>query len=73
MPLPEVLVAEFRMALTASWIAEFVLEFVELDVLDSPRSSASVSLVVGSKLDRSELIVLVLIPLLLGALPANQA
>jgi hypothetical protein len=67
MPLPEVLVAEFRMAFTASWIAESVLELVELDVLDSPKSSASDSLVLGFKLDRSELMELVLIPLLLCA------
>jgi hypothetical protein len=53
------------MAFTASWIAEFWLELVELDVLDSPKSSASDSLVLGFKLDRSELIELVLIPLLL--------
>jgi hypothetical protein len=65
MPLPEVLVAEFRMAFTASWIAAEVLELVALDVLDSPRSSASDSL------DRSELIPVVLIPHLLGASAAR--
>ena len=71
MPLPEVLVAEFRMAFTASWIAAEVLELVALDVLDSPRSSASDSLVLGFKLDRSELIPVVLIPHLLGASAAR--
>src|SRR5208337_3265048 len=53
MPLPEVLVAEFRMAFTASWVAEFSLELVELDVPDSPRSSAIDSLL-GLELFRSE-------------------
>jgi hypothetical protein len=59
------------MAFTASWIAEFVLELVELDALDSPRSSASDSLVLGFKLDRSELMELVLIPFLLCASAAR--
>ena len=47
MPLPEVLVAEFRMAFTASWIASFELEFVEVELeeLDSPRSWLSDSVV----------------------------
>jgi hypothetical protein len=71
MPLPEVLVAEFRMAFTASWIAEFSLELVELEVVDSPRSSLSGSLVVFPKLERSEAIELVLIPLLLCASAAR--
>jgi len=59
------------MAFTASWIAALVLELVELEVLDSPRSSASDSLVLGFKADRSELIPLVLIPLLLCASAAR--
>src|SRR5208337_99193 len=67
MPLPEVLVAEFRMAFTAPWIASFSLELVELEEVDSPRSSLRGSLVVFPKLDRSELIELVPIPLLLCA------
>jgi hypothetical protein len=54
------------MAFTASCSAAFVLELVELDVLDSPKSSVTDSLVLGFKLERSELIELVLIPLLLG-------
>jgi hypothetical protein len=70
-PLPEVLVAEFRMAFTASWIAAFWLELVELDVLDSPRSSASDSVLLGLKADRSELMPLVLITLLLCAAVAR--
>ena len=55
------------MAFTASWIADVVLELVELEELcDSPRSSLSDSVVeLLSKRDRSELIELVLIPLLL--------
>ncbi len=60
MPLPEVLVAEFRMAFTACWIAVEVLVFVE--ELDCPRSWLSVSVVLGFKADRSELIPVVLIP-----------
>jgi hypothetical protein len=72
MPLPEVLVAEFRMAFTASWIADVVLELEELEELVSPRSSLSDSVVEPfSKLDRSELIELVLIPLLLCAWTAR--
>jgi hypothetical protein len=56
------------MAFTASWIASVALELVEVVLeLDSPRSWASDSLVaLVSKLDRSELMELVLIPLLLG-------
>jgi hypothetical protein len=59
MPLPEVLVAEFKMAFTASWSVSLLLALVELVVLDSPSSSASDS-VLGFKLDRRELIELVL-------------
>src|SRR5208282_3534158 len=68
MPLPEVLVAEFRMAFTASWIASEELEFVEdaeLVELVSPRSWLSDSVVEPlPRLDSSELMELVLIPLL---------
>jgi hypothetical protein len=56
------------MAFTAFWIASVALELVEvvLEELDFPRSWASDSLVaLVSKLDRSELMELVLIPLLL--------
>ena len=64
------------MAFTASWIADEELELVELEVLDSPRSWANDSLVeLESKLDRSELIELVLIPsspLRLGGLRRGQ-
>jgi hypothetical protein len=50
------------MAFTASWIAAFVLEFVELDVLDSPRSWLIDSVLeLPARLDRSELTELVLI------------
>ncbi len=74
MPLPEVLVAEFRMAFTASWMAEVTLELVELEEVDCPRSSLSDSVELLPKLDRSELIELVLIPLfLLGASAARGA
>jgi len=52
------------MAFTASWIADEVLELVEVEVLDSPRSWLSDSVELLPKLDRSELIELVLIPLL---------
>jgi hypothetical protein len=66
MPLPEVLVAEFRMASTASRIAAFSLEVEEVEEeLVSPRSWLSDSLELPTKLDRSELMELVLIPLLL--------
>jgi hypothetical protein len=66
MPLPEVLVAEFRMAFTASWIAAVPLELVELEEADCPRSSLSDWVVEPlSRLDRSELMELVLIPHLL--------
>src|SRR5208283_3202342 len=65
MPLPEVFVAEFRMALTASWMADVWFEFVEV-VEVCPSSWLSDSVVEPvPKLDRSELIELVLIPLLL--------
>jgi hypothetical protein len=68
MPLPDVLVAEFRMAFTASWIASVPLEFVEVEELVPPNSWLSDSLVeLLPKLDRSELIELVLIPFLLCA------
>jgi len=58
MPLPEVLVAEFRMAFTA-----FLLELVELDPdeLDCPKSWLNDSVEELPKLDRSELTELVLI------------
>jgi hypothetical protein len=59
MPVPEVPVAEFRMAFTASWIAVEVL--VELEELDCPRSSLSDSVLLEPKEDRSEVIPLVLI------------
>jgi hypothetical protein len=63
MPLPAVLVAEFRMAFTASWIADEVFELVEVDVLDCPRSWLRDSVLeLLPKLDRSELMELVLIP-----------
>jgi len=73
MPLPEVLVAEFRMALTALWIASVVLEFVELDPdeLDCPKSWLSDSVEELPKLDRSELTELVLISLLACAPAMN--
>jgi hypothetical protein len=60
------------MASTASWTAALVAAFieVELEVPDSPKSSAIDSLF-GFKLDRSELIELVLIPLLLYAVAAR--
>jgi hypothetical protein len=67
MPLPEVFVAELRMESTASRTAESVLELfeVELEVVDSPKSSASDSLL-GFKVFSRELIELdVLIPFLL--------
>jgi hypothetical protein len=53
------------MAFTASWIAEFSVEFVELEleVLVSPRSWLSDSVVeLLPRLDSSELMELVLIP-----------
>ena len=63
MPLPEVLVAEFRMAFTAFWIASELLELVELDPdeLDCPKSWLNDSVEELPKLDRSELTELVLI------------
>jgi hypothetical protein len=67
-PLPEVFVAELRMASTASRTEESELELfeVELEVEDSPKSSASDSLVLGFKLFSRELTELeVLIPILL--------
>jgi hypothetical protein len=67
MPLPEVWVAEFRMAFTASWSADGILELVELEELVCPRSWLNDSVELLPKLDRSELIELVLIPLLLCA------
>jgi hypothetical protein len=59
MPVPEVPVAEFKMAFTALWIAVEVLVFV--DELEVPRSWLSVSVVLGSNADSSEVIPLVLI------------
>jgi hypothetical protein len=53
------------MAFTASWIASLELELVELEELDCPRSWLSDSVELLPKLDRSELMELVLIPLLL--------
>lgn len=66
MPLPEVFVAEFRMAFTASWIASAPLDVVDEEELVCPSSWLSDSVLeLLPKLDRSELIELVLIPLLL--------
>jgi hypothetical protein len=61
MPLPEVLVAEFKMALTAFCSAEVTEELV-LEELEFPRSWLSDSLLELAKLDKIELIPLVLIP-----------
>jgi hypothetical protein len=60
MPLPEVLVAEFKMALTAFWRAEVSPVFVLEE--EFPRSWLSDSLLELAKLDKIELIPLVLIP-----------
>src|ERR1039457_2002825 len=65
MPLPAVLVAEFRMALTASCTADVGFEVEDPAVLEAPRSWLSDGEELLSKLDRSELIELVLIPILL--------
>jgi 50S ribosomal subunit-associated GTPase HflX len=65
MPLPAVLVAEFRMALTASCTADVELEVEDAVVPEVPRNWLSDGEEPLSKLDRSELIELVLIPLLL--------
>jgi len=76
MPLPEVLVAEFRMAFTASWMASVPLEFVEVELeeLDCPRSWLSDSVLeLPPKLDSSELMELVLIPLLSCASAAHRS
>src|ERR1035441_4017318 len=65
MPLPAVMVAEFRMALTASCTADVELEVEDAVVPEVPRSWLSDGEELLSKLDRSELIELVLIPILL--------
>lgn len=67
MPLPEVWVAEFRMAFTASWSADGVPELVELEEPVCPRSWLNDSVELPPKLERSEPIELLLIPLLLCA------